>query len=69
MEGSALKKVGTDSFSAGEAKGKAEGLVKGEEKAMFNAARTMLTKGFSKSDISSITGLSISEIDKIEMTV
>jgi predicted transposase/invertase (TIGR01784 family) len=49
-------------FIEGEAKGRAEG--KAEEK--VEIAKKMLKKGMSKSDISSLTGLSIPEIEELE---
>jgi predicted transposase/invertase (TIGR01784 family) len=53
-------------FMEGEAKGRAEGLAEGKAKEKLDIARSLLKKGMSKSDISSVTGLSISEVEDLE---
>lgn len=54
----------------GRAEGKAEGLAEGEAKGEAKIAKivkSMLKKGMSKSDISSMTDVPVSEIDEIEL--
>jgi len=50
----------------GKAEGIAEGIAEGMVKGKIEITKKLLKMGTSKSDISSATGLSISEIDKIE---
>lgn len=46
--------------------GRAKGRAEGEHKQAIESARKMLNKGYSKEDISEISGLSIEEIEKLK---
>ena len=55
-----------EGMEKGMEKGIAEGMEKGKEKGKAEVALGMLNKGYSLSDISDLTGLSLAEIKKLE---
>lgn len=62
---SALRSGEALGHAKGLAKGLAEGLAEGEHRQAIESARKMLSKGYSKEDISDVTGLSMGEIEKL----
>lgn len=63
---SALRSGEALGHAKGLAKGLAKGFAEGEHKQAIESARKMLSKGFSKEDISDVTGLPMEEIEKLK---
>ena len=54
-----------DGFSAGEERGRNEGISIGLSQARIETAKNLLSIGLSQEQIASVTGLSIEEIEKL----
>lgn len=61
-----IKQKTEEIMAQGIAKGKAEGKAEGEKNKAITIAKNMLSKNYSISDISSITGLSIEQIKQLQ---
>jgi len=69
IENSLRSQYKREGLAEGRAEGLAEGREEGERLAKLETARKMLSKGYSKEDISEITGISTGEIEKLKKSL